>query len=104
MMVLKRITLISQTAVFDDNIMKWRRWPTSQNMWDDFNVFFHHMYQKQQRTTTMAIKGGYAVELQNLYGVPPPAPPENHNNKIEYMHTIAQGMKDQQHEMDHPTQ
>ena len=43
--------------------------------------------------------GGYTAVVQSIYEVPPPAPTEEHNKAIESLHTIAQGMQDQLHEM-----
>ena len=55
---------------------------------------FHEAHQEQIRAVTTAGKGGYTVEVQNIYGVPP-IYPEDHYEAINYLHTIVRGMKTQ---------
>ena len=48
----------------------------------------------------MAGKGGYTAAFQNIYSVPSPAPPEEHNVSIESLHVIAQCLQYQRHKVD----
>ena len=74
MMVLNGITLLTQTARFNNYIREWRRKPTELNMWENFKTFFHQAHREQWRAVITAGKGGYTTAVQNIYSVSPPAP------------------------------
>ena len=89
-----------KTAIFDDDVWECRQQPANLNTWVAFNVFFHRAHWEQRSAVTTAGKVWCTAEVKNIYDVPPPAPPEEHNSEIDSLHSIAQGMKDHIHEMD----
>ena len=82
MMVSKGNTLLAQAAIFNDDIQEWRRKPSDLMPWAKLKVFFHHAHREQLRVVTMSGKLGYMAAVKNIYGVPPPASPEEHNTAI----------------------
>ena len=99
MMVSKGITLLEKTEMSNKNIREWRRQTTDQNTWTHYNIFFRQYHCKQSRAVTTAGKGQYTAAVQNIYGVPPP-PAEEHNGKIDNLHTITQGIQTHSYEME----
>ena len=56
MMVYKRITLLAQNAILNEDIKECRGQPGNLNIWAEFKVFFHHVYQKKRRAVTTVEK------------------------------------------------
>ena len=63
-------------------------------------IFSYCAHRDQWRVVMTVGKGGYTAAVKNIYEVPPSDPLEEHNEAIESLHAIAQGMQDQRHEMD----
>ena len=60
---------------------------------------FHQYHREQGRAVTTTGKGGYKTAVQKIYGVPPP-PPEQHNEEIDNLNTIVQGMHTQNYDLE----
>ena len=75
MMVSKGITLLTQNAIFNDDIQEWRRQPADLKTWAEFIAFYHRAHREKRRTATTEGKRGYTAEVQNIYGMPPLDPP-----------------------------
>ena len=56
-------------------------------------------HQEQKISVTTAGKGGYTATVQNIYDAPTKSP-EEHNEVIEYIQTIVQGMQTQGYNME----
>ena len=94
-MVSKGITLLEQSAIFNDDIREWRRKLSDLKTWVAYKVFFHHMHRKQRLAVRTTGKGGYTAAVKNIYVVMPPAPPEEKNADIEPLQAITQGLNGQ---------
>ena len=66
---------------------------------DKILLFFHRAHREQKRVVTTVGKGGYTATLQNIYGLPPPYPEEQHE-VIENIQTILQGMRTQGYKLE----
>ena len=73
-MVSKGINLLSQTKMFNEDIIEWRHQTINQKTWAQFKILFRQSHREQRKAVTTAGKGGYTVAVQNIYGVPPPTP------------------------------
>ena len=91
-MVSKGITIFPHTAMFNKYIRDWRRQTTNQNTWATYKTFFRRSHCEQRRAVTTAGKGGYTAAVQNVYGVTP-LPLEEHQEVIDNLNTIFQGMQ-----------
>ena len=94
MMMSKRITLLAQTVIFNDDIREWRRQSSDLKMWAKYIYFFHQAHQEQKIAVTTAGKVRYIATFQNIYGAPWPSP-EEHHEVIKDIQIIVQGMKTQ---------
>ena len=102
-MVSKGITLLAQTAMFNEDIRYWRLQTNNQKTWAHFKILFHQAHFDQRKAVTTAGKGGYTVAVQNIYSVPLP-PPEEHYEAIDNLHTISQGMHTHSYEVEELSQ
>ena len=100
MILSKGITLLEQTATFNNDIREWRQQPSELKTWAGFKIFFHCAHREQRHVVTTSGKGGYMAEVQNIYVMLTPAPPEEHNAEIESLCDITKGMQDQIFDMD----
>ena len=55
-MVSKRITLLTQKVIFNDDIRKWQHQATDQKTWAKFKIFFHQYHPEQRKAVTIAGK------------------------------------------------
>ena len=99
MMVSKVITILEQTATFNEDIRKWRHKNINLKTWDMFETFFRQAHREQHIAVATTVKGGYTKGVQNIYGVPPP-PPEEHHKAIYNLNNIVQGIQTQSYELD----
>ena len=51
------------------------------------------------RSDNLGTGGGYTAAVKNIYGVPIPAPPEEHNKAIDSLQDISLFMQEKRHEM-----
>ena len=98
-MVSKGITLLAQTAIFNEDIREWRRQATDQKTEAKLNIFFHQYRCEQRKVATTAGKGVYTATVQNIYSVPPPSL-EEHHEEIEDIQKIMQGMQEQSYDLE----
>ena len=99
MMILKGITLLSQTGFFNDDIQEWRRQSSYLKTWRKYKLFFHQLHREQKIAATTAGKGGYTTAVKNIYGAPPP-PQEKHHEVIEDIQTTVQGIQAQSYDLE----
>eukprot|EP00978_Attheya_sp_CCMP212_P003539 scaffold7427_cov54-Attheya_sp.AAC.1 len=70
MLISKRITLLSNTMVFNDNIKDLNRLDTKEKMWANFKSHFqwaHQHTREYKKAVTMARQGGYNALVHNVY-------------------------------------
>ena len=86
-MMSKRITLLAQTGIFNNDICEWRQKNTDKKAWEKYKLLFQRSHQEPRIAATAEGKGGYTVTAQKIYGAPP-TPPEEHHEAIDYIQTI----------------
>ena len=71
-MVTKGITLLSNTAVFNEDIKQcWRRKPDTEKTWEVFKTHFQWAHKERcKQAITTAGQGGYNVRANSIYGIP----------------------------------
>ena len=65
-MTSKGITLLSQTRIFNDDIIERRRKSADLKTWEKYKLFFYQSHREQERAVTTAGKGGYTATVKNL--------------------------------------
>ena len=103
MMVSKGITLLAQTANFNEYIWEWLRQSNEIKIWASLKSWFHRAHREQISAVITTGKGIYNAAVNNKYIVPPP-PPEDHYQAIEWFETIVHGKKNQSYRLELPTQ
>ena len=93
MILSKGITLLEQTATFNNDIREWRQQPSELKTWAGFKIFFHCAHREQRHVVTTSGKGGYMAEVQNIYVMLTPAPPEEHMQKLSHYVTSQKECK-----------
>ena len=71
MMVLKGVTPLAQTAPLNEDIREWRQKYAELKTWAVFKKVFHQAHREQRRAVTTSVKGGYTMEVQNVYSILP---------------------------------
>ena len=99
MMISKGITLLSETGIFNDDIIEWRRQSANLKTWEKYKNNFHRAHREEKIAVTNTGKVGYTAAVQNIYGAPSPSP-EYHREVIEYIQTIFQGMQSQGYDLE----
>ena len=79
--------------MFNKDIREWILQTTDQKTWVNYKKFFHRPHRKQRRAVTTTVKGGYTAAVF-FYDVTPTLP-EEHNEEIDNLNTIIQGMQKQ---------
>ena len=67
MMTSKGITLLSQTGIFNDDIIERRQKSADLKTWEKYKLFFYQSHREQERAVTIAGKGGYTVTVKKNY-------------------------------------
>ena len=99
MMLSKGITLLAQAAMFNEEIRERRSQTTDHKTWTNFRSFFHRAHHENRKAVTTEGKRGYTTVVQNIFGVPPNSPEENHK-AIDYISNIVQGMQMQSYDLE----
>ena len=68
MMISKGITLLANTAVFNDDIKEWNRLPTNQKTWNNFKQHFQRAHRELRKQVTTAGQGGYNATINAIFG------------------------------------
>eukprot|EP00978_Attheya_sp_CCMP212_P025606 scaffold82631_cov31-Attheya_sp.AAC.1 len=68
MLISKGITLLSNTAVFNDDIKDWNRLDAKEKMWANFKTHFQRAHRECRKAVTTAGQGGYNALVHNVYG------------------------------------
>eukprot|EP00978_Attheya_sp_CCMP212_P014573 scaffold37188_cov29-Attheya_sp.AAC.7 len=69
-MVTKGITLLSNTAVFNEDIKEWWRKPEAEKTWSLLKTHFQRAHKERRKATTTAGQGGYSATVNSIYGMP----------------------------------
>eukprot|EP00978_Attheya_sp_CCMP212_P030651 scaffold113517_cov39-Attheya_sp.AAC.1 len=107
-MVTKGITLLSNTAVFNEDIKEWRRKPEAEKTWSLFNTHFQRAHKEQRKATTTAGHGGYSATVNSIYGMPTneeqAAQQDLQERAAESLETISDGLSTHQDRISELTQ
>jgi hypothetical protein len=68
MLISKGITLLSNTAVFNDDIKDWNRLNATEKTWANFKSHFQRAHRERRKAVTTAGQGGYNASVHNVYG------------------------------------
>jgi hypothetical protein len=68
MLISKGITLLSNTAVFNDDIKDWNRQDSKDKTWANFKTHFQRAHRERRKAVTTAGQGGYNASVHNVYG------------------------------------
>ena len=90
MMVTKGITLLANTAVFNDDIKQWRRTPDNEKTWEKFKSYFHRAHKERRKAITTAGQGGYNAKANSIYGVPTT---EEHEAQLDLQERAAESLE-----------
>ena len=67
-LISKGVTLLADTAIFNQNIQDWQRLPVAQKIWQHFQTSFQQAQKELRKTVTTAGQGGYNAAVNNVYG------------------------------------
>jgi hypothetical protein len=68
MLISKVTILLSNTAVFNDDIKDWKCLNATEKTWANFKLHFQWAHRECRKAVTTAGQGGYNALVHNVYG------------------------------------